>query len=285
MIVILSTISLFICHALNEKTCSLVANLLFFPLALCIAVVYYVGEMFIVNKICSNDSAALKKVCSVGLLLFLSTLASVFLSSCYCYTRVGDALNSIGKQVPDYAGEHSLNECKFWQYKGNLYAEIPFCWNDIEAPPLLWCGSIMTSDVPLIRPRLSSGFHSKVMAGKTDNKILVSTNNGNPFFPLYTLKEDFDYDEATPIAVSTAYLSKKSSFNCRLRDGKWYVQVPVYDEEKARDDGCVNHTWKYYAMRPLVYAGYIADIPLSITLTALEPIVVPVVRVINKNRK
>ena len=94
--------------------------------------------------------------------------------------------------------------------------------------------------------------------------------------------EDFEYDKAMPINVTPKNQYKELNSICELSDGKYYVRTLYLNDDWTL---CENYTWVYYAMRPLVYAGYIADIPLSITLTALSPVTVPICRVINTNRR
>lgn len=214
------------------------------------------------------------------LLFFFSVLLLFFLSSCYFYTRVGDALDCIGTQVPDYPGIQPLEQCRFWKYNDQLYVEIPYCWTNKEAPALFWFDPIFNPSSPILLQTSSPKVEKAANAHSRYNRtLLVSTHLVRPS---YIFSEDFDYDKATPINVTPKNQYKELNSICELRDGKYYVQTPYIDDFWTP---CENYTWVYYAMRPLVYAGYIADIPFSITLTALSPVTMPICLVINANRQ
>lgn len=215
------------------------------------------------------------------LLFSFSVLLLFFLSSCYFYTRVGDALDCIGTQVPDYPGTQPLEQCKFWKYNNQLYVEIPYCWENKEAPALFWFNPIFNPSSPMLLQTSSPEVEKAANAHSRYNRtLLVSTHS--VVRPSYIFSEDFEYDKAMPINVTPKNQYKELNSICELRDGKYYVQTPYFGDDWTP---CENYTWVYYAMRPLVYAGYIADIPLSITLTALSPVTMPICRVINTNRR
>lgn len=217
------------------------------------------------------------------LLFFFSVLLLFFLSSCYYYTRVGDALDCIGTQVPDYPGTQPLEQCRFWKYNDQLYVEIPYCWKNKEAPALFWVNPIFNPSSPML---LQTSFHEGKRATnpniRYNSTLLVRVSTNSIRASSYIFSEDFDYDKATPINITPENRHRALNSICELRDGKYYVQTPYLGDVWTP---CENYTWVYYAMRPLVYAGYIADVPFSITLTALSPVTMPICRIINTNRR
>lgn len=205
------------------------------------------------------------------LIPILSCNLFLLFNSC-CYTRIGDIINTVGTLVPKHEQTRALSECKFYLYEGKIYMEVPFRWQGAYTPDFVWCMSMIdgprsfSGKFGYTAPTINTPFEFNEMA-------LISMENAT--WNRVILGEDIDITKAQPLELTLEELQKLYGCTIQQRNDGVYVNIPhsALDVHDIDEIEYYEHTWHYYAMRPISYVGHVLDVPFSISATILGPVI------------